>query len=132
MVTTNTSQMRNGKPKHSGKRGKTASEDRRESASATVGEDAVGNDVSAGHASAAVPGGDRTPAKVGAGVAGRRTRWLADMSESLDVRRRLRRLARHVERGSQDVQHMTLIEGAISDCLDDAAATTVDRERWLL
>jgi len=97
-----------------------------------VGADAVGNDGSAGQVSAAVPGVDRTPAKVGAGVAGRRTRWLADMSESLDVRRRLRRLARHVERGSQDVQHMTLIEGAISDCVDDAAATTVDRERWLL
>ena len=27
---------------------------------------------------------------------------------------------------------MTLIEGLISDCLDDAASMTVDRERWLL
>jgi len=54
------------------------------------------------------------------------------MSESIDVRRRLRRLARQIDRGSLDVQHMTLIEGAIGDCLDDAAATPVDRERWLL
>jgi hypothetical protein len=132
MVTTNTSQMRNGKPKHGGKRGKTVSEDRRESGPVTVGADAVENTALAGHMRAAGPEVDRTPAKVGAGVAGRRTRGLADMSESLDVRRRLRRLARQVERGSHDVQHMTLIEGAISDCLDDAAATTVDRERWLL
>jgi hypothetical protein len=74
----------------------------------------------------------RTPGKVGAGPAARRIRAIADVSESLDVRRRLRRLARQIEGRSQDVQHMTLIEGAISDCLDDASASAVDRERWLL
>lgn len=74
----------------------------------------------------------RTPTKVGAGPAGRRIRGIADLSESLDVRRRLRRLARQIERRSQDMQHMTLIEGAIGDCLDDSTATPLERERWLL
>jgi len=68
---------------------------------------------------------------VRAAKAGRRIRAIADVSESLDVRRRLRRLARQIERGSHDVQHMNFIEGAIGDCLDEAA-TAAAREQWLL
>ena len=132
MVTTNTSQIRNGKPKRGGKRGKAASEDRMENAPVAAETEDSGNAGSAEGATPAACVVGPTPARVGTGAAGRRIRGLADMSESIDVRRRLRRLARQVDRGSQDVQHMTLIEGAIGDCLDDAAATTVDRERWLL
>ena len=130
MVTTNTSQMRNGKPKRGGKQGKAASEKRSKDAPAAVEPDR--HVRSSAEESQGGPEVDRTPARVGTGAAARRIRGLADMSESIDVRRRLRRLARQVDRGSQDVQHMSLIEGAIGDCLDDAAATQVDRERWLL
>jgi hypothetical protein len=70
--------------------------------------------------------------KVGRRLAGRRIRGIADLSESLDVRRRLRRLARQIERGSHHVQHMNFVEAAIGDCLDDAASTVSARERWLL
>ena len=130
MVTTNTSQMRNGKPKRGGKQGKAASEKRSKDAPAAAEPDR--HVRSSAEESLGGPEVDRTPARVGTGAAARRIRGLADMSESIDVRRRLRRLARQVDRGSQDVQHMSLIEGAIGDCLDDAAATQVDRERWLL
>jgi hypothetical protein len=128
MVTNNT-QVRNGKPRKSGKRRNVAAEtgDTGPEAGATVADGR-----SAAEAAPSRPEAPRKPAKVGAGPAGRRIRAIADVSESLDVRRRLRRLARQIERRSQDMQHMALIEGAISDCLDDAAATSVDRERWLL
>lgn len=54
------------------------------------------------------------------------------MSESIDVRRRLRRLARQIERGRHNVRHMNSVEAAIGDCLDDAATAVTARERWLL
>jgi hypothetical protein len=136
-MVTNSTQMRNGKPKKSGKRGKAAADIQSDTASAESGAapghtDGSDAGASSAGATAARSDLDRTPAKVGTGAAGRQIRAIADVSESLDVRRRLRRLARQIERRSQDVQHMTLIEGAISDCLDDAAATTADRERWLV
>jgi hypothetical protein len=131
-MVTNTTQMRNGKPKKSGKRGRADAAASTEAVAA-----ASGGQSSEAVASAAAEAGSRseaarTPAKVGAGPASRRIRAIADVSESLDVRRRLRRLARQIEGRSQDVQHMNLIEGAITDCLDDAAAMAVERERWLL
>ena len=60
-----------------------------------------------------------------------RIRALADGSTSLDVRRRLRGLARQVDRGPGNVQRMTLIENAVSACLDEAEAATPP-EQWLL
>ena len=131
-MVTNSTQMRNGKPKKSGKRGKTAADARAEAVTSDSGPHALGNEAESSAEASSLSDNARTPTKVGAGTAGRRIRAIAEVSESLDVRRRLRRLARQIERRSQDVQHMTLIEGAISDCLDDAAATAVDRERWLL
>jgi len=71
------------------------------------------------------------PVKVTAKGAGRRIRGIAAVSESLDVRRRLRRLARQVESGSRDAQQMAFVEAAIGDCLDDVT-TAPARERWLL
>ena len=72
------------------------------------------------------------PVKVGGRLAGRRIRGIAEVSESIDVRRRLRRLARQIERGPHHVQHMNFIEVAIGECLDDAASAATARERWLL
>jgi hypothetical protein len=129
---TNTTQTRNGKPKKTGKRGKAAADARPDAIAAEAGGQSDHSEASSAGEAMSRSDATRTPAKVGAGAAGRRIRAIADVSESLDVRRRLRRLARQIERRSQDMQHMSLIEGAISDCLDDAAATTIDRERWLL
>ena len=144
-MVTNTSQTRNGKPKQSekqsgrqsGKRGKATADAMPEAAPAEAftppGDADVGETgASAAGATAGRSNVARVPAKVGAGAASRKILAIADVSESLDVRRRLRRLAKQIERRSHDMQHMTLIEGAISDCLDDAAATTADRERWLM
>ena len=142
MVTTNTSQTRNGKPKSGGKqsggkqsggkRGRSGTEPRPESGMVTGDAEAAGAGAAVEEGGTARSEAGRTAAKVGATAAGRRIRGLAAVSESLDVRRRLRRLSRQIERGSQDVQHMTFIEGAISDCLDDAAATLAPCEQWLL
>jgi hypothetical protein len=144
-MVTNSTQMRNGKPGKSGKRGKAAADaqsDVTTTGSAAILHERDGADNGSANGSGAAAGPaeatstpsdlERTPAKVGTGTAGRQILAIADLSESLDVRRRLRRLARQIERRSRDMQHMTLIEGAISDCLDDAAASTADRERWLL
>ena len=136
MATTNTTQIRNGKPKKSSKRGKAASDARSGAVSAESDahprdSDVSDSDTSSPEETAARSDAGQTPAKVGAGPAARRIRAIADVSESLDVRRRLRRLARQIERGSHDVQHMTFIEGALGDCLDEAAAAAADRERWL-
>jgi hypothetical protein len=130
MVTTNTTQARNGKPKKGGKRGKSGAE-RRSHEERTAPDDALQTTASNADAAALQVEATLPPAKVGAGPASRRIRGLADLSESLDVRRRLRRLARQIERGTHDVQTMTFVEGALSDCLDDAAAAGSDRERWL-
>ena len=131
-MVTNTTQTRNGKPKKSGKREKAAADTRPEAVAAESSGQPGDSEASSAGEVTSRSDASRAAAKVGAGPAGRRIRAIADVSESLDVRRRLRRLARQIERRSQDMQHMTLIEGAISDCLDDAALLTVDRERWLL
>jgi len=149
MVTTDTTQIGNGKPRKAGKSekhskaekrskqkkaGKGGLDSHREDTSGVVDEQPRRRSAS----DAAQPPvhsrgqANRTPLKVGAGAAGRRIRGIAELSESLDVRRRLRRLARQVERRSDDVQHMAFIEGAICDCLEDAAASAGDRERWML
>jgi hypothetical protein len=60
-----------------------------------------------------------------------RIRAIADASSSLDVRRRLRGLARQVDRGPGNVQRMTLVENAISACIDEAEAATAV-EQWLV
>ena len=131
-MVTNSTQMRNGKSGKSGKQGKTAAGPRSEAVTTESGPHQRETEATSAGAFSSRADAASTPTKVGAGPAGRRIRAIAEVSASLDVRRRLRRLARQIERRSQDVQHMTLIEGAISDCLDDAAATAVDRERWLL
>ena len=120
MVTTNADKVGNGRL---GKRSRAAAADG-SAADAPV----------AGGKQGGTPRADdsRAPAKVGATRSGRRIREIADVSESLDVRRRLRRLARQIQRGSHHVQHMNFIEGAIGDCLDEAAATAAAREQWLL
>ena len=61
--------------------------------------------------------------------AAQRIRGLADRSESLDVRRRLRQLARQIAQGGRDVQGISFCEGLLSECLDDAAASA--HEQWL-
>ena len=132
MVSTNISQMQNGKPskanKKSGKRGKAPAEQ--------LSLDEIVEAAQRG-AEATPPAGPpstvaRTPVKVSAARAAARICGLADVSESLDVRRQLRRLARQIEKGSYDAQHMAFLETAISDCLEDASATAGDRQRWLL
>lgn len=70
--------------------------------------------------------------KVRSREAARRIRGLADVSERLDVRERLRRLSRQVGRGPGDAQKMAFVETAVGECLDEAAGHDVARERWLL
>lgn len=76
---------------------------------------------------------ERSPAslKVGGGLAARQLRRLADVSESLDTRRRLRRLGRLVARRAPDAQQVAFQENAVSECLDEAGAAA-PREQWLL
>ena len=72
------------------------------------------------------------PMQVKRREAARRIRGIADLSESLDVRSGLRRLAQQIAHGSRNVQGISFVETAIGECLDEAAATTAPRERWLL
>jgi|688.fasta_scaffold30234_7 hypothetical protein len=72
-----------------------------------------------------------TPVKVGARAAAARIRDAAALSDVLDTRQRLRRLAREVARGDRDVQRITLIETALGECLDEAGGAP-PRERWLI
>lgn len=72
------------------------------------------------------------PPRIKAHEAGRRIRELADVSESLDGRRRLRRLAKLVAHGSRQVREVAFIEGLLGECLDEAAANGSLRERWLV
>ena len=110
-MVTNTTQTRNGKPKQSGKqsgrqsgkRGKAAADAMPEAAAAEAYAPPGDTDVretgaSAAGATAGRSGVARVPAKVGAGAASRKIRAIADVSESLDVRRRLRRRAKQIER----------------------------------
>ena len=71
------------------------------------------------------------PQVVKSRVAAARIRALAEASGSLDVRRRLRTLARQVDRGPGNVQQMTLSENAVAACLDEAAVSAAS-EQWLL
>jgi len=71
------------------------------------------------------------PVQIKAKAAARRIRDLADLSESLDNRRRLRRLAKLVGHGSREVRGIAFIEGLLGECLDEAEITAVPRERWL-
>lgn len=75
---------------------------------------------------------DRAAVRVGARQAGSRIRGLAEASGVIDVRNRLRRLARQVEHGAKSVQRLTFAETAIGGCIDEAANCAVARERWLL
>ena len=72
------------------------------------------------------------PAKVGAREAGRRIRGLADTAETIEVRRRLRQLARQVARGPGNVQRLAYLETQINACLDEATAGGMARDRWSL
>jgi len=72
------------------------------------------------------------PAKVGGRAAGKRIRELADVSGSIEVRRRLRRLAGQVGRGSGNAQRMTFLETEIGACLDSVVECAGSRDRWLL
>ncbi|NDC53102.1 MAG: hypothetical protein EBZ74_02140, partial [Planctomycetia bacterium] len=69
--------------------------------------------------------------RVGARLAARRIRVVAELSGCLDARRRLRRLARLVERGSREMRRVAFVEGLLGDCLDDAVGDVAPRERWL-
>ncbi len=71
------------------------------------------------------------PVQIKAKEAARRIRDLADLSESLDARRRLRRLAKLVGRGSREVRGIAFIEGMLGECLDEAESAATPRERWL-
>jgi hypothetical protein len=72
------------------------------------------------------------PLRVKSEVAAGRIRELADVSESLDSRRRLRRLAKLVKHGSRQVRGIGFIEGLLGECLDEAAVCDSARERWLV
>lgn len=71
------------------------------------------------------------PMKVKARAAARRIGVLAELSESLPGRRRLRRLARLVAHGSRDVRGIAFIEGLLGECLDDPRCGASPQEGWL-
>ena len=73
-----------------------------------------------------------TAPRVKARDAGRRIRAAADASDVLEVRGRLRTLARQVARSPGNVRSVTRIETVIGACLDEAASCESSRERWLL
>ena len=132
MVATNDEQRRRAEKKSTKKRDPQRTGDRRNGAAVAAdeaGPTAVKKaERRAGRAASAAK---TVPVKVGARVAARRIKGLADVSDALEVRGRLRRVARQVERGAGNVQRMTFIETAIGECLDEAAAAP-PRERWLL
>ena len=103
---------------------------------ATAAAEPRGDGASRSEAAAAreTGGSKRTaiePMRVKASEAARRIRGLADLSDSLDSRRRLRQLAQLVAHGSREVQGISFIEGLLGECLDDAAANPSPREQWL-
>jgi len=75
--------------------------------------------------------GSREPQRVKPREAARRIRSLAELSESLDARRRLRQLAKQIADGPRDVRGIAFIEGELGDTLDEAAACPILREQWL-
>lgn len=123
MVTTNTETKRQGKSS-GGKRKKKRGE--REAVDLQPADAGVAT-------SASRPGAEapRRSLAVGGRAAIGRVRGLAEESESLDVRRQLRGLARQIERGRGNATQMGLTEAAIGGCLDEAE-TVAPRERWLL
>lgn len=70
--------------------------------------------------------------KVRAREAARRIRALAGLSDSLETRRRLRRLAGQIDRGSRDVQGIAFIETLLGECLDEADLGHPAGGRWLV
>lgn len=94
----------------------------------------VGKEVTTPPASGRNQGAEQrgVPAKVGGRAAAKRIRELADVSGSIEVRRRLRRLAGQVGRGSGNAQRMTFLETEIGACLDHGVECAGSRDRWLL
>jgi hypothetical protein len=125
MVTTNTETKRQGKSS-GGKRKKKRGE--REAADQQPADSGVAASESRPDAEEPRP---RRSLAVGGRAAIGRIRGLAEESESPDVRRQLRRLARQIEQGRGNVTQMGMSEAAIGGCLD-AAETAAPRERWLL
>jgi hypothetical protein len=64
--------------------------------------------------------------------AARRIRSVAEECDSDEVRRRLRSLARLVERRPGNVEGIKRIETAVVECLETAAGVANARDRWLL
>ena len=60
-----------------------------------------------------------------------RIRRLANQSESIDTRRRLRQLAEQIAHGSRTVQGIAFIEASLGECLDEAGLATQPHEQWL-
>ncbi|MEI6036536.1 MAG: hypothetical protein WCQ91_01260 [Planctomycetota bacterium] len=73
----------------------------------------------------------RVPLSVKSREVASRIRRLADQSESLDTRRRLRQLAEQITHGSHNVQGIAFIEASLGECLDEAGLATQPREQWL-
>ena len=71
------------------------------------------------------------PPAISGKAAVKRITALAALAESLESRDGLRALAAHVRRGSGDAQRMAFCEAAIGDCIDEAARSTSQAERWL-
>ena len=71
------------------------------------------------------------PREVRGREAARRILELAALSETLDVRNRLRRLGMQVQGGGRDAQRMTFVEATIGECLDEAEVAASQRDRWL-
>ncbi|MEX0671431.1 MAG: hypothetical protein WD060_13350 [Pirellulales bacterium] len=71
------------------------------------------------------------PIAVSARKAARWIKQLADVGDTLDGRNRLRKLAAQVRKGGGDAQRMAFVEGAIGECLDEAARAASPVERWL-
>jgi len=85
-----------------------------------------------GQAAAGQGGGSVAPPQVKTREAVHRIRAVADRSESLDARHRLRRLARLVAGNPKSVHKVGLVEAAISECLEQAStAGRETREPWL-
>ena len=60
-----------------------------------------------------------------------RIRRLANQSESIDTRRRLRQLAEQIAHGSRTAQGIAFIEASLGECLDEAGLATQPHEQWL-
>lgn len=74
----------------------------------------------------------RRPPKVKGAAAACRILSIADRSESLDTRRRLRRLARQIADGPRSARGLGFIETALGECAEAAAQSSSTRDPWLL